>query len=154
MLTIGFIGAGNMAKAMMQGWQGNAEIRQVLFSPHSGEKVAAELGLEAKQSALDVWAESDMVVLAMPPAQLTDVAKELQLGLMMKPGVIVASVLGGVSLAQLHAALGPRNCTRCQTALAHDGRCKGLSIVFLDFGRVVGCHGCAAGSGQLICCQM
>ena len=107
MLTIGFIGAGNMAKAMMQGWQGNAEIRQVLFSPHSGEKVAAELGLEAKQSALDVWAESDMVVLAMPPAQLTDVAKELQLGLMMKPGVIVASVLGGVSLAQLHAALGP-----------------------------------------------
>lgn len=45
MLTIGFIGAGNMAKAMMQGWQGNAEIRQVLFSPHSGEKVAAELGL-------------------------------------------------------------------------------------------------------------
>ncbi|MBC6498238.1 hypothetical protein H7R52_01910 [Weissella confusa] len=67
----------------------------------------ALLGLEAKQSALDVWAESDMVVLAMPPAQLTDVAKELQLGLMMKPGVIVASVLGGVSLAQLHAALGP-----------------------------------------------
>lgn len=152
MLTIGFIGAGNMAKAMMQGWQGNAEIRQVLFSPHSGEKVAAELGLEAKQSALDVWAESDMVVLAMPPAQLTDVAKELQLGLMMKPGVIVASVLGGVSLAQLHAALGPnvliaRTLPNVNVALKYgytalafddtmDADIKGaIAALFLDFGR-------------------
>ena len=106
MLTIGFIGAGNMAKAMMQGWSGNADIRQVVYSPNSGAQVAAELGLEAKQSALDVWAESDMVVLAMPPAQLEAVAKELQLGIMMKPSVIVASVLGGVSLATLHAAFG------------------------------------------------
>jgi len=106
MLTIGFIGAGNMAKAMMQGWSGNADIKQVLYSPHSGEKVAQELGLEAKQSVLDIWAESDMVVLAMPPAQLEAVAKELQLGIMMKPSVIVASVLGGVSLAALHAAFG------------------------------------------------
>lgn len=107
MLTIGFIGAGNMAKAMMQGWSGNDNIKQVVYSPHSGEKVAQALGLEAKQSALDVWAESDMVVLAMPPAQLETVAKELQLGIMMKPGVIVASVLGGVSLASLHDAFGP-----------------------------------------------
>ena len=52
MLTIGFIGAGNMAKAMMQGWSGNADIRQVVYSPNSGAQVAAELGLEAKQSAL------------------------------------------------------------------------------------------------------
>lgn len=106
MLKIGFIGAGNMAKAMMQGWAGNADIHQVVYSPNSGAQVAAELGLEAKQSALDVWAESDMVVLAMPPAQLEAVAKDLQLGIMMKPSVIVASVLGGVSLANLHAAFG------------------------------------------------
>ena len=93
-----------------------------------------------------------MVVLAMPPAQLTDVAKELQLGLMMKPGVIVASVLGGVSLAQLHAALGPnvliaRTLPNVNVALKYgytalafddtmDADIKGaIAALFLDFGR-------------------
>ncbi|WP_250543280.1 NAD(P)-binding domain-containing protein [Weissella tructae] len=32
MLTIGFIGAGNMGQAMMQGWAPNQEIKQLVYS--------------------------------------------------------------------------------------------------------------------------
>lgn len=106
MLTIGFIGAGNMAQAMIKGWSGNQEIQQVVYSPHAGHKVAESLHIEAKDSALEVWLTSDLVVLATPPAQLEAVARELQPGILIKPSVIVASVLGGISLNQLHKALG------------------------------------------------
>ena len=106
MLTIGFIGAGNMAQAMIKGWSGNQEIQQVVYSPHAGQKVADDLHIEAKSSALEVWLASDLVVLATPPDQLAAVARELQPGILIKPSVIVASVLGGISLEQLHKSLG------------------------------------------------
>lgn len=110
MLTIGFIGAGNMAQALMRGWQqGGDEIQQVVYSPHSAAKVADEIaGVTAVQSVAEAVAKADMLVLAMPPAALADVATELQFALQFKPQVIVTSVLGGVSLQQLHAQLGEK----------------------------------------------
>jgi pyrroline-5-carboxylate reductase len=107
MLTIGFIGAGNMAKAMMRGWQKvGDELTQVVYSPNSGQTVASELGLQYVSTPEEVVLASDMVVLAMPPSQLSRVAERLRTVMLMKPGVIIASVLGGVSLKQLHNALG------------------------------------------------
>ncbi|SCC06017.1 pyrroline-5-carboxylate reductase family protein [Weissella bombi] len=152
MLTIGFIGAGNMAQAMMQGWSGNPEVQLTVYSPHSGKQVAQKLGITAKDSAMEVWLASDLVVLATPADGLEATAKELQPAILMKPSVIVASVLGGISLAQLHQALGEQLIiTRTlpnvnvgvkygYTALAFDADTdpdvKGaVAALFLEFGR-------------------
>jgi pyrroline-5-carboxylate reductase len=109
MLTIGFIGAGNMAQAMMRGWQKvGDELSQVVYSPNSAETVASEIGIGAVATPEEVVIMSDMVVLAMPPAALDGVAAKLRPVLMLKPSVIVASVLGGVSLKKLQAALGDK----------------------------------------------
>lgn len=171
MLTIGFIGAGNMAQAMIQGWSGNPEVQLTVYSPNSGKKVANELGITAEDSAMAVWLKSDLVVLATPADQLAATAKTLQPAILMKPSVIVTSVLGGISLAQLHEALGAQLIiTRAlpnvnvavkygYTALAFDKDTdpdiKGaVAALFLEFGRTdelaeenFGAASAVAGSG-------
>lgn len=108
MLTIGFIGAGNMARAMMRGWSSvGEELSQLVYSPRSAQKAADELeGVEAVASPADLVAKADMLVLATPVEALASIAAEIKPLLAKRPEIIIASVLGGVPLNKLHAALG------------------------------------------------
>ncbi|MDR3240807.1 MAG: pyrroline-5-carboxylate reductase [Lactobacillaceae bacterium] len=103
MLKIGFIGAGNMAQAMIQGWSSLDEVRQAVYSPHSAKAVAQKLGIEAVETAAELVQMSDLVVIATPPAQLAEVAAEIKPFL---SGKVVISILGGVSLSKLAEQLG------------------------------------------------
>lgn len=154
MLTIGFIGAGNMGKAMMQGWAQNKEFKQLVYSTTmaKSEVVAQEIGGEARGSIMELWAESDMVVVAVPPTAIADIAPEIKQMAMLKPSVILTSVVGGVDLATLHANFGEQlmivralpNINVAlrygYTALAFDAAVDAdtrgaLAMLFLDFGR-------------------
>lgn len=108
MLTIGFIGAGQMAQAMVKGWQKREEIHQVVYAPTAEKQVASELGIQVVDTPAKVWEQADMVVLAMKPQDLQTVADELRLVRMQKPEVIIVSVLAGVTLKELHQVLGER----------------------------------------------
>lgn len=95
-MRIGFIGAGNMARAMARG------LGEPVLASDSGSgraaALAGELGGEAGTNA-EVAAAADVVVLSHKPYQLDAVAREIA-------GSVkgVASVLGGVSLDTLRAA--------------------------------------------------
>src|SRR5689334_1951488 len=96
-MQLGLIGAGNMARAMARGWGD-----PVLCSDHGSGRaraLAEELGGEALESNRAVAERADLVVLCHKPGQLELVASEIA------PAVkAVASVLGGVTTAQLQAA--------------------------------------------------
>ena len=77
-MVIGFCGSGSMAAAMARGWAD--EIDGMLFtdsgSGRAGE-LAAELGGEALDSNAELAERADVVVLAVKPARLEEVAAEL-----------------------------------------------------------------------------
>jgi len=95
-MNIGLIGAGNMAHALARGWG-----RPVIcFDPiaERARALVAELGGEVVAGNADVARAADLVVLCHKPAQLHEVAREAK-----TQAKAVASILAGVSLAQLHA---------------------------------------------------
>ncbi|MDR0899185.1 MAG: NAD(P)-binding domain-containing protein [Lactobacillaceae bacterium] len=95
-MKIGFIGAGNMAQAMILGWRDHHEIS--IFSPNTGLEAAAELKVEFKPTEeLATWA--DLVVVATPVDALEEVAPYLQ------QAKVVVSVLGGISLKTLRSLI-------------------------------------------------
>jgi pyrroline-5-carboxylate reductase len=96
-MTIGIVGAGNMAAALARGWGD-----PVLVSDSGSGRAKAlvdELGGEAFTDNAALAERADIVVLAHKPAQLQAVADELA-------GHVkaVVSVLGGVTLEQLREA--------------------------------------------------
>ncbi len=98
-MIIGFCGSGSMAAAMARGIAG--EVDQVLFSDSGSGRaaqLAAELGGEAIGSNAELAGQADVVVLAMKPAKLDDVAGELG------SAKVVVSLLGAISLETVAAA--------------------------------------------------
>lgn len=98
-MIVGFVGSGSMAAAMARGWIGGAE--QMLFTD-SGSGRAAELAREVDGEALGTNAElaerADLVVLAVKPAKLEEVASEL------RAAKVVLSLLGATPLRTVAAA--------------------------------------------------
>jgi pyrroline-5-carboxylate reductase len=95
-MQIGFIGAGNMARALARGWG-----RPLLCSDPIAERaqgLAAELGGEALPSNADVAKRADLVLLCHKPAQLRAVAEQIA-----PHARAVVSILAGVPLADLKA---------------------------------------------------
>ena len=98
-MIVGFIGSGNMAAAMARGWAG--ELDSMLFSDSGSGRaaaLAAELGGEALANE-EVAARADLVVLAVKPGKLEEVAP--QLGAVRR----LISILGAVPLARLRELL-------------------------------------------------
>jgi pyrroline-5-carboxylate reductase len=98
-MIIGFVGSGNMAAAMARGWQG--ELETMLFSDGGSGKarrLAEELGGEAASSE-EIARRADLVVLAVKPNRLEEVAPQLA------EANEVVSVLAITTLEQLRAAL-------------------------------------------------
>ena len=101
-MIVGFVGSGSMAAAMARGWAG--EFEGMLFSDSGSGRaaeLAGELGGEAVSNA-EIGARADLVVLAVKPAMLAEVAPELA------EAKVVVSLLGATSLAAIAAAF-PRS---------------------------------------------
>jgi pyrroline-5-carboxylate reductase len=97
-MIVGFIGSGSMAAAMARGWAG--EFERMLFSDSGSGRaaqLAAELGGEAAANA-EISARADLVVVAVKPAKLGEVAPQLAAARK------VVSILAAVSVEQLQAA--------------------------------------------------
>lgn len=95
---IGLIGAGNMARALARGW--SEPVVAVDGGSGRARRLVDEVGGEALESAAEVAARADVLVLACKPHQLDIVARDV--GDFRGP---VVSVLGATSLERLHAAL-------------------------------------------------
>ena len=97
-MTIGIIGAGNMARALALGWGEPA----ILSDGGSGRAaaLAAELGGTVADSNAELAERADLVVLCHKPYQLGAVAGEVA-----GRADAVVSVLGATSLSSLRAAL-------------------------------------------------
>lgn len=98
-MTIGLIGAGNMASALARGW-GDPVLVHDLYRPRA-EALVDELGGEVFDSAQELARSADVVLLAHKPAGLERVAASLG-----GEATGVISILGGVSVAALRAAYG------------------------------------------------
>jgi len=94
-MIVGFVGSGSMAAAMARGWAGAVD--SMLFSDSgSGRatKLAAELGGEAVGNE-EIAARADLVVVAVKPAKLEQVAPQLG------AAKAVISLLGATPLAKV-----------------------------------------------------
>ncbi len=97
-MIVGFIGSGSMAAAIARGWAG--EFERMLFSDSGSGRaaeLAGELGGEAASNA-EIAAGADLVVVAVKPAKLGEVAPQLA------PARRVVSILAAVSVEQLQRA--------------------------------------------------
>ena len=101
-LTIGFIGYGNMAQAIAQGFVDAGVVtggQMVACAAHYDklEKTTAELGVRPLRNALEVVTAADVVIIAIKPYQIAAVVKPLADELA-KPGKIVVSIAAGWNL--------------------------------------------------------
>ena len=96
-MQVGFIGAGNMARALARGWG------DPVFCTDSGsgraQALAQELGGEAVASNKELAERVDVVILAHKPAQLRAVAEEVG-----DAATVVVSLLARTAQADLRAA--------------------------------------------------
>jgi pyrroline-5-carboxylate reductase len=97
-MIVGFVGSGSMAAAMARGWVG--EFEQMLFSDSGSgraQRLAEELGGEAVDNE-EISRRADLVVLAVKPNKLDEVAPQL------REAKEIVSVLAVVPLERLQAA--------------------------------------------------
>jgi pyrroline-5-carboxylate reductase len=106
---IGFIGAGNMARSLAggllkNGW--NAD-RLLLSDPEAGQRHSVEstLGIKVFADNSEVAAQADLLVLAVKPQVLADVAKALTAVVQTKKPLII-SIAAGVRIADINRWLG------------------------------------------------
>ena len=98
-MIVGFAGSGNIAAAMARGWAGgDGGPDQMLFTDSGSGRAAAladEVGGEALASTGELAERADLLVLAMKPDGLDDVAAQTQ------AAAAVLSLLGPTPLAQV-----------------------------------------------------
>ena len=106
-MKLGFVGAGNMAGGLARGWAAAKDEpgapEAMLFSdadPKRAEALAEEVGGQAQEGNTDVAQTADLVVLAVKPNVLDQVASELTAA-----GTPVLSILAGTTLETLGEAL-------------------------------------------------
>jgi pyrroline-5-carboxylate reductase len=96
-MQVGFIGSGNMARALARGW-GDPVLCTDTGSGRAAA-LAAELGGEAVASNRELAERADVVILAHKPAQLADVAAEIG-----DAATVVVSLLARTTQADVRAA--------------------------------------------------
>lgn len=108
-MKIGFIGMGNMAQAIVKGWNGTPlqEAEEVLAYAPNREKLennAKKLGFTPASSALNLVEKSDWVILACKPYQVEGVLAEVKDSLKSK---VLLSIALGWDHARFQEVLGP-----------------------------------------------
>ncbi len=119
-MKIGFVGAGSMAAAMARGWTAADVAVELIFSDADEERaedLADELDADVAEDNEALADHSELLVLAMKPASLPEVAEELE-----GAEVPVISILGATSLATLTEALPRRPITRVIPNIAAEAR--------------------------------
>lgn len=116
-MIVGFIGSGNMAAAMARGWRTGAPgaPSRLLFTDRGSGRARAladEVGGEALATNLDLVEASDVVVLAVSPGQLDEVAAEIG-----SPAMLL-SLLGAIPLERLTEAFPDSEVFRLMPNLA------------------------------------
>lgn len=107
--TIGFIGAGNMARSLAGGLLNNGWARErLVFSdpdPQQRQAIETALGVRAYQSNRDCAGRAQVLVLAVKPQALKDVAQDLAASVQAgKP--LVISIAAGVRTEAIERWLG------------------------------------------------
>ena len=119
-MIVGFAGAGNIAAAMARGWadaEGGPE--SMLFTDSGSGRAAAladEIGGEALESVGELAERADLLVLAVKPAALEDVARDAQ------AAGAVLSLLGATPLARLSDAFPSASVMRAMPNLGIEMR--------------------------------
>lgn len=102
---LAFIGAGNMAGALIAGLvrRGHPPERIIAADPASAalERLAAETGVETTQDNAEAAERADTVVLAVKPQQMRSVALGLAASLRRDPPPLVVSIAAGIGHADL-----------------------------------------------------
>ncbi len=106
--SVGTVGAGNMAEAILRGLlRAGMKPDQLMASdpdPSRREHVARELGVRATESNAEVARVSELVVLAVKPAQVEAAVGDLP----RDGGPLYVSIVAGLTLASLRRQLGSR----------------------------------------------
>jgi pyrroline-5-carboxylate reductase len=131
-MKVGFVGAGNMAGGLARGWAAAGgepgAPEGMLFAdadPAKARQLADEVGGEAIEGNLALADSSDLVVLAVKPNVLDEVAADL-----VQAGTPVLSILAGTSLKTLHETLPGVDLTRVMPNLGAQLRQAVLCVVF------------------------
>ena len=107
--TIGFIGAGNMARSLAGGLLNNAWSRDKLIlsdpSPEQRAAVSDALGLTVLEKNADVAARADVLVLAVKPQILRATAQALAATVQTKKPLVV-SIAAGIRADDIQRWLG------------------------------------------------
>ena len=106
--TIGFIGAGNMAEAMIRGLLKGAHIaadRVVASGPRQErlDELGAKYGIRTTLSNRDVAKAAGLLVLSIKPQIMDKVLREV--GEHLKPGTLVVSIAAGIDTAAIEDAI-------------------------------------------------
>ncbi len=106
---IAFIGAGNMAEALIRGivrrkLAAPEEIIAGEIDPGRREKVQRELGIRVTGDNREAVSRAEIVILAVKPQSLDRVAGEIAGAI--TPGQLVISILAGISTRKLEDKLG------------------------------------------------
>lgn len=109
-MKLGFIGVGNMAKAIIEGLLAAGKVAPADIYIHSAhaanyESYAAEKGLTACKDNTAVALEADYVFLAVKPLTAGEVLREIA-DYLVEAKPVVVSMVSGVSLAELTDFIG------------------------------------------------
>ena len=108
MTSIAFIGGGNMASCLIGGMINNGFNRQQIIVSEPGkearEKIGGQYGISTTESNRAAVAESDLIVLAVKPQVMRDVATDLAPALKHKP--LVISIAAGIPASALQHWMG------------------------------------------------
>jgi pyrroline-5-carboxylate reductase len=131
-MKLGFVGAGNMAAGLARGWaaaEGEPGAPEAMafadVDPEKARKLAEEVGGEAIEGNVALADSSDLVVLAVKPNVLDEVAPDL-----VQAGTPVLSILAGTSLKTLHEAMPGIDVIRVMPNLGAQLRQAVLCVVF------------------------
>jgi pyrroline-5-carboxylate reductase len=122
-MVIGFVGSGSMAGAMARGLRDGVD--ELLFTDSGSGRaaeLATEVGGEAVASNGELARRADVVVLAVKPARLDEVAGELA------EAKVVVSLLGATSLERVRAAFPGVKVVRVMPNVGVEVR-KGVLVV-------------------------
>jgi pyrroline-5-carboxylate reductase len=131
-MKVGFVGAGNMAGGLARGWaaaRGEPGAPEaMLFSDADASRAQAladEVGGEAMEGNVAVADNSDLVILAVKPNVLDEVAPDLA-----QAGTPVLSILAGTTVKTLHEALPDIDLVRVMPNLGAQLRQAVLCVVY------------------------
>lgn len=129
---IGFIGMGNMAQAIAEGFLRSGKMKQedlYAYAPSQDKlKINAErIGFTPVESAKELVKKSDLVIIACKPHQIQDVLKDIYKEL---AGRALLSVAAGWVYENYHAILG--NAVRIQCIMPNTPAMVGEGVILFE----------------------